>query len=144
MTQHLAINRRIAIPLTELQFSFARSGGPGGQNVNKVNSKALLRWPVAASPSLAEDIRERFLARYGGQVSNEGDLLITSQRYRDQGRNVADCLEKLREMLLSVAEAPKKRKPKRITKAMKARRRETKEKISQRKQSRRQGKALGE
>ena len=60
----LTVNSRIQIPHEEFEFSFARSGGPGGQNVNKVNSKALLRWPVAHSAALPDDVRARFLARY--------------------------------------------------------------------------------
>ena len=55
----LVINDRLSIPLSEFQFDYARSGGPGGQNVNKVNSKVLLRWNPATSPSLPEPVRER-------------------------------------------------------------------------------------
>jgi len=99
----LTVNPQIDVPHTEFEFSFARSSGPGGQNVNKVNSKAMLRWPVRANLSLPAEVRQRFLARFGSRLTVDGDLLITSQRYRDQGRNVADCLEKLREMLLVVA-----------------------------------------
>ena len=103
--------------MREFTFTFARSGGPGGQNVNKLNTKATLRWPMKASASLPDGVRSRFLAKFGGKLTTEGDLLITSQRFRDAGRNVADCLEKLRLMLLAVAEAPKSRRPTRPTKA---------------------------
>src|SRR5438132_7573531 len=98
----------ISIPPDELHFQFAKSSGPGGQNVNKVNSKAVLHWNPTASGGLPEPVRARFLARFGGRLTGEGYLVITSQRNRDQGRNAADCLEKLREMLLAVATAPKK------------------------------------
>ncbi len=81
----LTVNSRISIPHEEFEFSFARSGGPGGQNVNKVNSKALLRWPVVTSAALPPDVRARFLARYRSRLTVEGEVIVTSQRYRDQG-----------------------------------------------------------
>src|SRR4051812_20726542 len=107
----LSVNSRITIPEAELEFSYARSSGPGGQNVNKVNSKAQLRWPATSSAALPADVRARFLTRYASRLTTEGELLIVSQRYRDQGRNVTDCLEKLKEMILAVAIAPKRRRP---------------------------------
>ncbi len=69
----LVITPRCQIPLAELEFTFVRSSGPGGQNVNKVNSKAVLRWPAVASPSLPADIRERFLNRYKARLTADGD-----------------------------------------------------------------------
>jgi ribosome-associated protein len=100
-----------APPLSELRFSYARSSGPGGQNVNKVESKAVLRWDVARSRGVREDVRARFLARFARRITTEGELVLASQRYRDRERNVADCVEKLREMLAEVAVPPKRRKP---------------------------------
>jgi ribosome-associated protein len=133
----IVVNSRIHIPRSELEFSFARSSGPGGQNVNKVSSKAVLRWRVTASTSLPEDVRARFLARYGTRVTNEGDVVISSQRYRDQGRNVADAMEKLREMVAAVASAPKKRKRTKPSAASVARRIEAKQARSKKKRMRR-------
>ena len=123
--------------MREFTFTFARSGGPGGQNVNKVNTKATLRWPVKASMSMPEAVRSRFLAKFGGKLTSDGDLLITSQRFRDAGRNTADCLEKLRRMLISVAERPKSRRPTKPTKASVQRRLEQKRRQSGRKRRRR-------
>jgi len=100
----------IQIPEAEFTLTFTRSSGPGGQNVNKVNSKAVLTWDVTTSPSLPEPIRERFVARYSRRISKDGTLQITSQKYRDQGRNAEDCRQKLHELIQSVAVAPVKRK----------------------------------
>lgn len=133
----LIVNSRIRIPQSELRFTFVRSSGPGGQNVNKVSSKAVLRWRVAESAALPDDVRERFLARYRRRVTNEGDVLVTSQRYRDQGRNVADALEKLRAIIAAVATPPKKRKPTKPSRAAMARRKASKQAHTQKKQRRR-------
>ena len=118
----LEVGRRIRIPLREFHFQFARSSGAGGQNVNKVNTKATLRWDVEDSESLPEDLRERFCAKYRRRISREGELVLSSQRFRDQGRNVADCLEKLRGMLEEVARPVKKRKATKPTRSSKERR----------------------
>ncbi len=133
----LRVNHRIQIPYTEFDFSFSRSGGPGGQNVNKVNTKVTLRWDVKKSPTLPDDVRDRFCRRNQRRITNEGEFVMHSQRYRDQGRNVADCLEKLRELLLEVAVAPKKRKPTRRTKGSVERRLKDKRAASERKARRR-------
>lgn len=133
----LVVAPHIQIPPAEFEFTYARSSGPGGQNVNKVNSKAVLRWQATKSPSLPEAVRSRFLAKYGSRLTGDGELLITSERYRDQPRNIDDCLEKLREMLLSVAVAPKKRKKTKPSRASKERRLDSKKRDSSKKQSRR-------
>jgi ribosome-associated protein len=133
----LVVNPRLKIPLAEFQFTFARSSGPGGQNVNKVNTKALLRWPVVDSPSLPDAVRHRLLSRQRRRITTEGDLLIVSQRFRDAGRNVADCLERLRVMLLEAAAAPKPRRPTRPTRASVRARLDRKRRHSQRKHARR-------
>ena len=113
----LIVNERLRIPLREFHFQFARSSGPGGQNVNKVSSKAVLRWNMAASPSAPEDVKVRLRARHPRRVTREGEVVITSSRFRDQGRNVADCLEKLRAALAEVSTPPKPRRPTRPTRS---------------------------
>ncbi|REJ64548.1 MAG: aminoacyl-tRNA hydrolase [Planctomycetota bacterium] len=133
----LEVTSRIRIPLREFDFTFARSSGPGGQNVNKLNTKATLRWRVARSESLPAAVRGRFMEKYRRRLTADGDILVVSQRFRDQGRNVADCLTKLREMIAAVVPPPKVRKKTRPTRAARERRLAEKRAQSQRKQSRR-------
>jgi ribosome-associated protein len=132
----LVISDHLSIPLRELDFTFVRSSGPGGQNVNKVSSKAVLRWKVAKSASLPETVRQRFIAKYRRRISSEGDLLLTSQRFRDQGRNVADCMAKLRQMVIEASKVPKRRKPTRPTRGSQERRLLRKKEQSAKKRSR--------
>jgi len=112
----------ISICEGELGVSYVRSSGPGGQNVNKTSTKAVVRWNVRASRGLRDDIKARFLARFASKVTDAGDVLITSDRYRDQPRNLEDCLEKLSQMLGEVAVAPIKRRPTRPGRAARERR----------------------
>src|SRR5262245_38634573 len=118
----LQISAHIAIPEDELSFSFSRSSGPGGQNVNKVASKATLRWAAAASQALPVDVRGRFLAKFASQLTNDGEVVLYSQEFRDQPKNIAACREKLRVMISSVLAPPKKRRPTKPTKGSKVRR----------------------
>ncbi|MBX9669668.1 MAG: aminoacyl-tRNA hydrolase [Candidatus Obscuribacterales bacterium] len=85
------VSPTVNIPESELNFTFARSGGPGGQNVNKVNSKAIMRWAVVSSTCLPHGVHTRFIAKYGNRLTTEGELVIASQRYRDQNSNMEDC-----------------------------------------------------
>ena len=133
----LVVNERISIPLDEFRFEFSRSGGPGGQNVNKVHSRAVLRWKPAESPSLPEPVRARLLEAVRPRLTAEGELLIGSQRTRDQGRNVQDCLDKLRILVDSACHPPKPRRPTRPTLASKRRRVEGKARRSEAKRLRR-------
>ena len=118
----LVITPHLRIPLAEVEFTFSRSSGPGGQNVNKVSSKAQLRWRVSSSPSLPEPVRVRLLQRQRRRLTADGDLLITSQRFRDAPRNRADCLEKLCRIVREAAKPPRVRKPTRPTRASARRR----------------------
>ena len=122
----LAINERFSIPESELSFTFARAGGPGGQNVNKVSSKAVLRWDLAANTSLPDEVKQRLRGLERRRVTNEGELLIVSQTYRDQERNKQDCLDRLREMVLRALVVPKARKATKPTRGSKRRRVEAK------------------
>jgi ribosome-associated protein len=132
----LIINRRIRIPFRELEFSFARSSGPGGQNVNKVNSKVILRWNVSHSITLPSSVRDRFIQKYGTKLTTRGDLVLSSDRFRTQQRNREECLRRLKEMLLAVALPPKKRKKTRPSKAAKQRRIDAKKRQGEKKRTR--------
>jgi ribosome-associated protein len=105
------IDATIRIPDSELRWSFVRAGGPGGQNVNKVASKAVLRWDLVGSPSVPADIKSRLLTQQRRRITSEGELVLNSQRFRDQERNRQDCLEKLREMVQQAAKRPTPRRP---------------------------------
>jgi ribosome-associated protein len=111
----LEINERIQIPDDELAWQFARSGGPGGQNVNKVASKAILHWNVAESSSLPADVKTRLRTLQRHRFTKEGMLVVTGQRFRDQERNRQDCLEKLQAMVLEATIIPKARRATRPT-----------------------------
>jgi ribosome-associated protein len=133
----LEVTNRIRIPLDEFEWSFARSGGPGGQNVNKVASKAILRWNFDRSPSVPADVKERFRARFPSRLTTEGQLVLASELTRDQGRNRDDCLAKLAAMLRSVAAPPKARRPTKPSRASHRRRVDAKRRQSARKAGRR-------
>ncbi len=118
----LEITRNLAIPEDEFTFELSRSGGPGGQNVNKVNSKVQLRWSPGASQSLPAPIKERLLALVANRLTVEGELLVASSRTRDQAKNREDCLDKLRALILAAVTPPKTRRATRPTLASKERR----------------------
>ena len=101
---------KFKIPSTELIFSFSRSSGPGGQNVNKVNTKVTLQWNVFINTSLPKDVLERFIEKYKNKLSQDGVLTLVSQKGRSQNLNVIDVVEKLHTMINSVAVPPKERK----------------------------------
>jgi ribosome-associated protein len=132
----LWVTDRIQIAAWELEFSYARSSGPGGQNVNKVNSKAVLHWYPGRSGGLPADVRQRFLEQNQSRLTAEGAIVITSDRHRDQGRNREDCLEKLAEMLRKVATPPRKRKKTKATYSSQVKRKDTKRKHGDKKRLR--------
>ena len=133
----LAISPRVNIPDDELRLTFSRSSGPGGQNVNKVASKATLHWAVQTSPSLPDDVRQRFLEAYTSRITKAGEIVIHSEEYRDQPKNIQACYDKLREMITAVLKPPKKRRATRPTKGSKVRRLNDKKSRSQVKEGRR-------
>ena len=133
----LVVDANIEVPLSEFSFSFSRSAGPGGQHVNKVNTKVTLHWGVLDSPSIPAGVKDRFLARFHRRINKQDQLVLTSQRFRDRGRNVADCLHKLREMILEVRNRPRPRKATKPTRSSRERRLKSKRLNSEKKQRRR-------
>ena len=106
----------------ELEFRFFRAGGPGGQNVNKVETAVQLRFDAAGSPSLSDEVRERLLKLAGSRATKDGLVLITAQRFRTQELNRADAIERLYALIERAKHVPKARRPTRPTKASKERR----------------------
>jgi len=124
------------VPPEQLEFTFVRSSGPGGQNVNKVSSKAQLRWNPGKSGLLSPEVLERLKILFPSHFTKDGDLLMTSQKTRDQLKNREDCLEKLQHMIFEASKIPKLRIPTKRTKSSVRRRLENKEKNAQKKQER--------
>jgi ribosome-associated protein len=118
----IRINHQIAIQEREIELQFIRASGPGGQNVNKVSTAVQLRFDVAHSPSLPEDVRVRLMKLAGNRLTNEGELLIEAKRHRTQERNRQDAITRLVELIRRATEKPKPRIATKPTKASKKRR----------------------
>jgi ribosome-associated protein len=135
----LVVTPRLTIPAGELEIAFARSGGPGGQNVNKVSSKVDLRWNPTTSAALAEDDRAWLLQKLRSKLTNDGSLIVTSTATRDQIANRDDALSKLALIVAAALDRPKPRKPTRPSKGAKRRRLADKRRHAEKKASRRGG-----
>lgn len=132
----MIINNNISIGEEELEFDFVRSSGPGGQNVNKVNTAVQLRFDVVNSPSLPEDVRARLIRLGGSRMTSRGVLVIDARRHRTQTQNREDAVLRLQKMIELAARKPKKRKKTRPSRASVKRRLESKAKKSQKKRLR--------
>lgn len=126
MARILHVSPDIQIPFSEFEFSYARSSGPGGQNVNKVNSKVLLKWNILTSPSLSEICRGRLMSRLYSRMNSDGNITVVSDRMRDQVRNKEDCIEKLLKLLETAAFVEKVRKKTKPTSGSKRRAKKSK------------------
>ncbi len=127
---------KIKIPETELTFTFSRSGGAGGQNVNKVNSKVTMYWDFKNTLACAYEVISRFKTKYGNFITDEGKVMIISQESRSQKANIDCCIDKLEAMLNSVLIAPIKRKKTKPTKSSVEKRIQGKKINSERKRNR--------
>jgi ribosome-associated protein len=116
VTDHISIDER------EIEESFVRSSGPGGQNVNKLSTAVQLRFDVRHSPSLPNDVSTRLQRLAGSRLTRDGVLVIIAQSHRTQGRNRQDALDRLLELIRRAAVAPIKRRPTRPTNASRERR----------------------
>lgn len=119
--------------LTEVQFSASRSGGPGGQNVNKVNTKIELRFPIHDSAVLDEMQKQLVLSKLKNRINNEGELLITSSAERTQWKNKEKATQKFFELIEKALTIPRKRKKTQPTVASRIKRLENKKKQGQKK-----------
>jgi len=113
----IGITETLALDENELQFSFIRASGPGGQNVNKVSSAVQMRFDARRSPSLPDDVSTRLQKLAGSRLTLDGVIVITAGRHRTQERNRADAVARLVALIEKAATAPIKRRPTRPTKA---------------------------
>ena len=118
------------IPFHEMEFSFARSRGPGGQNVNRTNSAVILRWNLFNSTAFDELKKQRLEAKLAARLTAAGDLIVRCEVHRDQIQNRSDCIKKLYEILQRALFVPKKRVATKPTKSSQKKRLESKKKES--------------
>ncbi len=132
----IKITSSISIPAEEVELTFSRSQGPGGQNVNKVNSKVTLHWDIKHTNSVTAPVRQRIYSKHAGKINKQGKLVITSQKYREQHKNRSDCYQKLGSIITDALQTRKTRKRTKPTYASRKRRLEQKRRRGQTKAGR--------
>jgi ribosome-associated protein len=118
----IEITEQVSLGDDELEFSFIRASGPGGQNVNKVSSAVQMRFDARTSPSLTNSVSIRLQKLAGSRLTLDGVIVITAARFRTQERNRADAIERLAELIRKASVEPVKRRPTKPTKAAKEKR----------------------
>lgn len=126
-----------AIPESELRFDFSRSSGPGGQNVNKVSSKAQVRWHVGASQAFTDEQKTLIRAQAGKHLNKEDEIVLAAESERSQLQNKEEVVRRLRELVRVALTPRKKRRPTRVSRSQKRKRLEEKRLVGERKKSRR-------
>lgn len=134
----LTINEIVQIPLDELQFRFSKSSGPGGQHVNKAETRVTLLFDIANSPSLTEEQKVLLQEKLANRIDKSGVLQLHVQRFRSQRRNRETAVTRLQTLLSKALKKTKKRKRRKPSKAAKEKRLAEKKRRSQTKQERRQ------
>ena len=126
----------MTVPKEEITYSYSRSSGAGGQHVNKVNTRVTLRWHVANSKSISDDLRARFISKFSHRLTSRGELIISSEKFRDQKRNQEDCNLRLMNLLEQAATPEKPRRKTKPTRSSQQKRLDTKKAHSNKKQLR--------
>ncbi len=133
----LRVTPRITLDDSELREEFVRASGPGGQHVNKTDSAVQLRFDVANSPNIPDDVKARLVRLAGSRMTSDGVLILQGDSYRSQLRNREDVRERLVDLIRDASVPPKPRRPTKPTFGSKQRRLEGKAKRSEIKQGRR-------
>lgn len=133
----IPIRPGVRVPRHELTYRATRSGGPGGQHVNKTSSRVELTWSVAATTALGPELKARALARLATRLDSDGVLRIVSDRTRSQLQNKEDATERFAQLLAAALTIPKQRRPTKVSKAVKARRLDAKKRHGAKKADRR-------
>ena len=124
--QMIRVTKHIAIDENEIEYKFVRASGPGGQRVNKTATAVQLRFDVAGSPSLPDDVRGRLIRLAGSHITEEGVLVIDARRFRSQDRNRRDAISRLVSLIRKASSIPRVRRKTKPTRAARERRLRTK------------------